>query len=151
MAEVKQGSLFSVPSRSGSAGVEGMRPPSAQRPAGRNPGGAFPPYQRHSATSRDAAAKAKPSAATLRALVLGHLGKKGVGGATDEEMFIAMINAGVIPPTTKDSTIRARRVELVRDGLVGDSGNERRTRSGRTATVWVAKRRPAAGEEEPRG
>lgn len=43
------------------------------------------------------------------------------------------------------SSERPRRVELVRDGLVVDSGRTRLTQSGRRATVWVAVKREDQG------
>jgi hypothetical protein len=50
-------------------------------------------------------------------------------GATDEEIqFVVGMNP---------STQRPRRIELVRMGLVRDSGTTRLTRAGRKATVWV--------------
>lgn len=50
-----------------------------------------------------------------------------LGGATDEEMQLAL---GMNP-----STQRPRRIELVRRGLVVEDGT-RRTSSGRNASVW---------------
>jgi len=52
-------------------------------------------------------------------------------GATDEEIQTWL---GMNP-----STQRPRRVELVKKGLVVDSGKTRQTRSGRKATVWALK------------
>jgi hypothetical protein len=51
-------------------------------------------------------------------------------GLTDEQMQTYL---GMNP-----STQRPRRIELVRSGLVVDSGFKRPTRSGRDATVWRA-------------
>lgn len=87
-----------------------------------------PPAQRHSPTSVAAAERIEPNAGTLRASVLAYL--KHAGAATDEEM---QYNMGLNP-----STQRPRRVELVRAGLVYDSGRTRLTRSGRSAVVWRA-------------
>lgn len=53
-----------------------------------------------------------------------------VRGATDEELQDLL--------QMNPNTERPRRVELVRMGLVRDSGLTRTTRSGRKATVWVA-------------
>lgn len=88
------------------------------------------PYQKHSATSAAAAREARPNAGTLRAIVLGELERRGPRGATDDELQDAL---GMNP-----STQRPRRVELVERGLVRDSGDTRKTKSGRSATVWVA-------------
>ena len=53
------------------------------------------------------------------------------GGLTDEE--------GCTETGLEGSTFRPRRVELVADGLVFDSGATRPTRSGRAAVVWQAR------------
>ncbi len=82
------------------------------------------PFQSHSETSKAAALRIEPVAGTLRLKVLEHLRQCPVG-ATDREIQEALSMAG--------STQRPRRIELVADGLVRDSG-VRRNRS----TVWVA-------------
>lgn len=87
-----------------------------------------PPFQKHSETSKDAADKAKPSAATLRGRVREFL--RTHGPATDEQIQDAL---GMNP-----STQRPRRIELVTAGFVRDSGSVRKTKSGRAATVWEA-------------
>lgn len=51
-----------------------------------------------------------------------------IGGLTDEEL---QLTTGMNP-----STERPRRVELVDAGVLCDSGNRRKTRSGRAAVVW---------------
>jgi transcription initiation factor IIE alpha subunit len=88
----------------------------------------FPPFQKHSETSRQAARDvlAKP----MREIVLEALIHRGNRGATDDELQTAL---GMDP-----STERPRRVELERAGLVIDSGERRKTRSGREAVVWMA-------------
>ena len=92
---------------------------------------ANPPFQGHSVTSRQAAESiAKPSR-TLKAKVHFFISIRGRDGCTDEEIQTAL---GMNP-----STQRPRRVELVRDGVVKDSGKQRKTRSGRNAVVWVIK------------
>ena len=58
-------------------------------------------------------------------------------GLTDEEVQIIL--------DLDPSSERPRRVELVRDGLVVDSGRTRLTVSGRKATVWVAVKREDQG------
>jgi hypothetical protein len=88
------------------------------------------PSQRHSPTSIAAAEAAKPTAETYRLAVLLWLRHKGVLGGTDEEIQSALV--------MNQNTQRPRRVELVRMGLVKDSGRTRPTRSGRQAVVWIA-------------
>jgi hypothetical protein len=92
------------------------------------------PHQRHSPTSIAAADAAKPTAETQRRRVLEWLtvasSSSVLCGATDEEMQEGM--------TLAPNTQRPRRVELVRMGLVKDSGRTRPTRSGRQAVVWIA-------------
>ena len=92
---------------------------------------ADPPYQRHSTTSRDASRQIVPNQGSLKAIVHNYIKSCGTRGCTDEE---AQIELDMNP-----STQRPRRVELVRDGMVIDSGRQRKTRSGRNATVWVIK------------
>lgn len=89
-----------------------------------------PPHQPHSDTSRAAAEAIAPRAATLRRLVLEWLQSQGEQGGTDEEGRLAL---GLTV-----STCVPRRVELMKAGLVRDSGRTRPTRSGRQATVWIA-------------
>ena len=86
-------------------------------------------FQRHSETSRTAALEIETSAKTLRAKVLGFIRISGDYGATDEELQVAL--------EMNPSTQRPRRVELVEKGLVVDSGKKRKTKSNRSATVWV--------------
>jgi predicted ArsR family transcriptional regulator len=85
-------------------------------------------YQKHSDTSISAAVQIESSAATLRGDILRAI--RGSDGMTDEELqdFLEM----------NPSTQRPRRIELVEKGLVRDSSRKRKTRSGRTAVVWVA-------------
>jgi predicted transcriptional regulator len=52
-----------------------------------------------------------------------------MGGMTDDEIQRALKLDG--------NTERPRRCELVKAGLLTDSGRARLTRSGRRATVWV--------------
>lgn len=99
-----------------------------QREAGPLFGG--PPEQAHSPTSRAAARAVAPAAGTLRARVLAHVRACGGAGATDEEIQ----QATGMPANTE----RPRRIELVRAGLLVDSGTTARGRSGRAAARWVA-------------
>jgi hypothetical protein len=94
-------------------------------------GPTFPaPYQAHSSTSRAAAAWADASglAETARGKVLRCIIEH--GPVTDEEIadLLAM----------SPSTERPRRVELHRDGLIEQHGNDGTTRAGRKAVRWVA-------------
>lgn len=89
------------------------------------------PHPPHNAsdTSRAAARSMRRRAPTLRERVHCELIRRGRAGATDEELQVAL---GMSIPTET-----ARRNELLRAGIVRDSGRRRRTTSGRTATVWV--------------
>ncbi len=92
----------------------------------------LPARQMHSETSKAAAREIQPAAGTLRAKVLRFLQAfAGEYGATDEQMQVYLDMA----PNTQ----RPRRIELVRAGLVEDSGEKRKTKSGRKAVVWRAK------------
>ena len=83
------------------------------------------PYQPHSETSKAAAESVKPDKG--RAAVLACL-RQHPNGLTDEEIQGL---TGLSP-----STERPRRVELWRSSAVFDSGERRKTRSGRSAVVW---------------
>ena len=83
-------------------------------------------YVSGSETSIAAAVSVEPSIASWQGKVLALL-REG-DGLTDEEMQARL---GLNP-----STQRPRRIELVEAGLVRDSGQRRRTRSGRWAVVW---------------
>ncbi len=84
-----------------------------------------------SETSKAAAREIGGSSHLLRVKVYQILRGAGVEGLTDEEMQDTLEMAG--------STQRPRRVELVADGSVVDSGRTRPARSGRQATIWVAR------------
>jgi hypothetical protein len=84
------------------------------------------PYQRHSDTSREAAAEVTPSLSARQASVLACYGPLGL---TDEELVTYM--------NGDPSSLRPRRIELVAKGMLQDSGTTRKTRSGRRAVVWV--------------
>jgi hypothetical protein len=86
------------------------------------------PYQAHSGTSREAASAIKGKSARLREQVLDELRRK---PATDEELATVLNLSG--------NTARPRRVELVEIGIVEDSGERRKTASGRNAVVWRVK------------
>lgn len=86
------------------------------------------PYQAHSRTSREAASSIQGKSARLRNQVLDELRRN---PATDEELATTLTLSG--------NTCRPRRVELVDLGLVEDSGERRKTASGRNAVVWRVK------------
>lgn len=87
-----------------------------------------PLFAHHSATSKAAADAIKPNAETLRAKVR-ELLEFYTAGLTDEQMQTML--------KMNPSTQRPRRVELVRSGVVKDSGRTAPTKSGRQATIWV--------------
>jgi hypothetical protein len=88
------------------------------------------PYQRYSETSRAAAESASRIAETGRRIVLTAIRRAGIQGLTDPEI---QWRTGL-----SESTERPRRVELVRDGVVVDSGRARIPRGrNRACTVWV--------------
>jgi len=89
------------------------------------------PSVRGSETSEAAAREIEPDTGKLRGAVLGFLRGRGAAGATDEEVQAGLGMGG--------STERPRRRELEKAGLVIASGAVRKTGSGRTATVWVAR------------
>ncbi len=86
------------------------------------------PYQATSPTSRAAAEGIRPTAGTLRAVVLAAITKAGARGLTDEE--------GIAATGMGSSTYRPRRIELVARNLVRDSWQKRKTAAGRDAAVW---------------
>jgi len=87
------------------------------------------PFVHGSDTSEEAAEAIAPRLSELQERVLATL-RHHTGGLTDEEMQFWYD----ISPSTQ----RPRRIELVARGLVKDSGLRRRTRSGRSAVIWVA-------------
>jgi len=98
------------------------------------------PFQPHSETSKDAADAAAPKATTERERVHAFiLAQQKVGqiGSTDEETAITL--------DMNPSTVRPRRVELLEQGRVQDSGQRRLTKSGRKAVVWE----PVIGKAKP--
>lgn len=89
-----------------------------------------PPRVHGSDTSVAAAESVRASAPGLRERVERFVRRREEHGATDDEIEIA---SGLA-----HQTISARRRELVLLGCLRDSGLRRPTRSGRSATVWVA-------------
>lgn len=64
------------------------------------------------------------------------------GPANDEQIFKSysvMFDRGFFIPRSSPSGLRSRRSELVRLGLVEDSGKTAPTISGRLSTIWRAK------------
>ena len=90
------------------------------------------PFQKHSITSKEAAQEIQPRAGTLRHKLFCFIRDKGQYGATDLEAQEEIPMAA--------STQRPRRVELEKAGLIEDSGETRRTKSGRQAVVWVERK-----------
>ena len=95
----------------------------------------FPPSNGHPCS--DAAAEAMaPCAKTLRDQLYRFL-RFFPDGLTDQQMqrlFVRRNGEYGMP----ESTQRPRRLELVAEGRVRDSGETRKTERGRLATVWVA-------------
>jgi len=84
-----------------------------------------PPFQKHSDTSREAAARIKYRVGKLHRDILEYLK---TNNATDEEM-----QKSLAMPT---NTQRPRRRELELMGYVADSNKRRIVQSGRMAVVW---------------
>jgi len=87
-----------------------------------------PPAQAHSVTSRDAADMIRPAATTIRGQVFDWIVT--YGPVTDEQ-----ISDGL---EMNPSTVRPRRIELHRAGMIGPHPVVGRTKSGRSAVRWVA-------------
>ena len=90
----------------------------------------LPPHQMHSPTSRAAAEAIMPSEGSLEEAVYDCIVQAGEHGMTDAEVQTRLGLDG--------STQRPRRVRLVEKGLVKDSGETRKTKTGRHAVVWVS-------------
>jgi hypothetical protein len=88
-----------------------------------------PPPAQPCPTSRAAATAIVPIAAKQRQAVLDAL-RASWDGLTDEQIGEAVGIGG--------SSSRPRRIELVKAGLVIDSGRTRPTRAGRQAVIWEA-------------
>src|SRR5262245_19853296 len=99
--------------------------------------GLFEPYRGHAPSVRGsrtsvAAAEAKePTKATDEGLVLRFLVRRGMDGATNDEIEREL---GLIHQNAS-----ARTRTLVLKGYVRDSGVTRATRTGRQAIVWIAR------------
>lgn len=88
-----------------------------------------PPSIAHSPESRQAAEQIKPNAGTMRAAVLRFIASRGTRGAIDDEVQLGL---GMNP-----STERPRRIELYESRLIVKTVSTRKTRTGRSAVVWV--------------
>lgn len=98
-----------------------------------------PKYVRHSRTSKAAADSVRGGiSARQRAVVMEAIRAAGSDGLTDEEAGERLGLGG--------NSLRPRRRELEKQGLVIDSGRVRDTESGRSAVVWIAAE-VAAGKE----
>lgn len=92
-------------------------------------GDIVPPHQKHSDTSRAAAASMIPKFKGLMLSLMKFFKARGDIGMTDEEgQYMSQVNG---------NSYRPARVKLQEYGLVKDSGMRRRTRSGKDAVVWV--------------
>jgi hypothetical protein len=85
----------------------------------------------HPTTSRLAAQRIRPASGTQRQNVLDELASVFPNGMTDEELQ----NGLEMNPNAQ----RPRRIELVEQGWVEDSGTRRKTMSGLDAIVWQYK------------
>ncbi len=90
----------------------------------------LPGYVRGSDTSKGAADSMEDAAPFLRGKVLAHIRMSGSRGATDDELEVAL--------GLSHQTASARRRELELLGQVMKTMQRRKTRSGRTAGVYVA-------------
>lgn len=83
-----------------------------------------------SPTSRDAAESMPPAAQPLRDLIYRYLCARAYAGATRQEIESDLMISG--------NTVRPRVRELIQQRLISESGETRRTPSGRKAAVLVA-------------
>ena len=102
----------------------------------------FPPYSEPD-TSFEAARRQKPVAQKKREVALEAIRETGDWGLTDEEL--AKVTG--MPRLTA----AARRNELVRQGLVEDSGRHRDSDQDCPCKVWVAVKKPQLALLEPKG
>ena len=89
------------------------------------------PYQPQSPTSRAAAATVcKSRTRELRGAIFQFIFRMGLDGATDDQLYHHFTS-------WPQPTVRVRRIELAREGLVVDSWRRRRTAAGHLAVVWT--------------
>lgn len=86
----------------------------------------YPPHQHNSDTSRESAKAVAPIFSVRMIQILNRISK--VGGLTDEEGQQSLEIDG--------NSYRPARVTLAKHGLILDSGERRKTMSGRNAVVW---------------
>jgi hypothetical protein len=97
----------------------------------------FAPYVKGSDTSKEAAdSMTDEELGRLERLVYATIEKAGEQGRIDDEVTVL---TEPVHHWTGPSSAAARRVALVKRGLVVDSGKRRKTRSNKNATVWVTK------------
>lgn len=87
------------------------------------------PYVAHSDTSKEAAASIEGQLGRLEQLVFNAVEMAGIYGATCDEIETQL--------NLSHQTASARIRALAKLGRIADSGNRRKTRSGRNAVVWV--------------
>lgn len=85
------------------------------------------PHPGKTDTSAEAAAKIQPVANTLRSKVLAMIRASAVGFTADE--VAAVLSEDIL-------SVRPRCSELARDGVIHDSGERRRNKSGNNQIVW---------------
>lgn len=89
-------------------------------------------------TSHEAAESVSDKVRVTQGAVLACL--KAIGPANDTELIVRYMDAAKrhLVPLQSASGIRTRRAELVRQGLVFDTGQRDVLRSGRRSIVWAA-------------
>lgn len=98
------------------------------------------PHVWGSETSEAAAKSVEPHLGRMEAMVLKEITLAGDHGLTDDQIeSITLLS---------HQSASARRRGLVLKGLVKDSGTRRKTRSGRSAVVWVVCDEPRAPQEK---
>ena len=98
----------------------------------RQPYGGLPPHQKGSDTSREGARSVARGAPTKRTEVYGYILARSDAGATDAE-----IERGL---SILRQSVCARRNELVKLGMIRDSGRRRTSlHTGRRCAVWVVR------------
>ena len=83
-----------------------------------------------SKTSVRAAIKAYPRSGTIRIKVYHFLIRRGLDGATDQEISVTL--------QISENTVRPTRKTLEIDGFVRDSGLTRKNRNGNDCIIWRA-------------
>lgn len=87
----------------------------------------MPPHQRHSSASKDAARDIKKARGPLHVRILDLLNRHPAGLTDEQIQEMEELNP---------STQRPRRIELLAAGMIEPAPETRKTRSGRSATVW---------------